>query len=63
MKIEEVKQNFIEWCKGFLNTHVDYKIDMPFDLDFVAEGIWEYIRNDYENFLSLEVEEPEKEED
>ena len=54
IKIEEVKKNFLEWCKGFLSTHVDYKVDMPFDLDFVAEGIWNKIEQDYEQLLFLE---------
>lgn len=54
IKIEEVKKNFLEWCKGFLSTHVDYKVDMPFDLDFVAEGIWNKIEQDYEQLIFLE---------
>ena len=52
----EVKANFIEWCKAFLNTHVEYRKDMPFDIDFVAETIWHRIKNDYENFLFLQSE-------
>ena len=50
----EAKANFVEWCKSFLNTHVDYKKDMPFDIDFVAKVIWKKIENSYENLLYLE---------
>ena len=50
----EAKANFVEWCKSFLNTHVDYKKDMPFDIDFVAKAIWKKIENSYENLLYLE---------
>lgn len=54
--LPEVRARFVEWCRAFLNTHVEYRKDMPFDIDFVAEAIWNYIKNDYENFLSVEDE-------
>lgn len=35
--LPEVRARFVEWCRAFLNTHVEYRKDMPFDIDYVTE--------------------------
>ena len=53
-KLSEMKSMFTEWLESLLETHVTYKSNMPFDLKFVAESIWNFVENDYNRLRELE---------
>lgn len=58
-RLIQAEAKYKEWTKEFLNTHCEYKADMPFDMNFIIAALWLKITDTVENYINLQAENEE----